>query len=354
MKKLWACVMLAGTALAGCQDQASGGAAGGAAGGARQHLTIVGSSTVYPFTKAVVESFARANPSFRAPVLESTGTGGGMKLFCGGVGAQFPDVANASRRIKRSEFEQCARNGVRQIAEVQIGIDGLTLIQAKNAPQPLRLTLADVYKALAARPFGQPQTAKTWRDVNPALPATPIQVFGPPTTSGTRDALVELMLEKGCQTDPAMKALKERNEDEYKAICTKVREDGAFIEAGENDNLLVQKVAGNPGAVGVLGYAFLEENQGAVQPVTIDGVAPTYQTIASYRYPGARPLFIYVKGEHAKVIPGLREFMAEYGRAMAQGGYLAQHGLIVSPADVQARALQAAAQLTPITAEGLS
>jgi phosphate transport system substrate-binding protein len=349
LNKLLASIPLALIALAGC-DSSGGG--GGGDGGSRQQIRIVGSSTVYPFTTAVAERFAQGNSSFKAPIVESTGTGAGMKLFCAGVGAQHPDVSNASRRIKKSEHEDCAKNGVKNVIEVQVGIDGLAFIAANNA-QPIALTVEDVYEALAATPYGKPNTAKTWKDVNPALPATPIQVYGPPPTSGTRDALTEMILEKGCDKNAEMKALKESDKDRHKQVCTKVREDGAFIEAGENDNLLVQKVSANPGAVGIMGYSFLEENKDKVRGLSLGGVAPSYETISNFQYPGARPLYIYVKGEHLNVIPGLKEFLAEYAKGWGNGGYLAQRGLIASPADVQASALAAVTSLKPLDASEL-
>jgi phosphate transport system substrate-binding protein len=340
---------LAALTLTGCGDGVSGGGGGGSGG---NQIQIVGSSTVYPFTKAVAERFAQSNPSFASPIVESTGTGAGMKLFCNGVGQNFPDMTNASRRIKASEAEACRKNGVNKIIELPVGIDGLALIEAKNGPG-MKLTLADVYMALAANPHGKPNTAKTWRDVNPSLPATPIMVFGPPPTSGTRDSLAELILEKGCDANPQMKALKESNPDRHKDICTKIREDGAFVEAGENDNLLVQKVAGNPGALGVLGYSFLEANADTLKAVPLNGVAPTAETISNLQYPGARQVYVYAKGEHVGVIPGMKEFLAEYARAWGPGGYLAQRGLIPSPADVQAKAMAAATQLTPLAVNEL-
>jgi phosphate transport system substrate-binding protein len=333
----------AALALAGCGQQA-----GNPAG---QQIQIVGSSTVYPFTTAVAEQFQRTHPGMSA-IVESTGTGAGLKLFCGGVGDDFPDMTNASRRIKASEYEDCARNGVKQVIEVPVGIDGLALIEAKSGGG-MSLTVRDIYAAIAANPFGKPNTAKTWKDVNPALPAVAIQVYGPPPTSGTRDSLAELILEKGCESDPAMKALKETDKDRHKEICTKVREDGAYVEAGENDNLLVQKVAANPGAIGVLGYSFLEENSDKVKGIPLGGIAPTAETISSLTYPGARQLYVYVKGEHLDVIPGMREFLAEYARAWAKGGYLERRGLIPSPADVQAKGAEAATKLTPLAAAEL-
>ena len=331
--------------VAGCGSQDSGSGSGS------QQIQVVGSSTVYPFTTAVAEQFQRDHAGMRA-IVESTGTGAGMKLFCSGVGDQVPDMTNASRRIKKSEYELCAQNGVKQVIEIPVGIDGLAFIESKEGPA-MNLTPRDIYAAIAANPFGKPNTAKTWKDVNPALPATPIQVYGPPPTSGTRDSLAELILEKGCDSDPAMKALKASDDARHKDICTKVREDGVYIEAGENDNLMVQKIAQNADAIGVLGYSFLEENADKVKGVTLAGVAPTSETISNLSYPGARQIYIYAKGEHVGAVPGMREFLAEYAKAWAKGGYLERRGLIPSPADVQAKATQAATQMTPVNAQEL-
>ena len=238
------------TALAATLAACGSNSGGDGSGGARQQLKVVGSSTVYPFTTAVAEQFQRDNKNVSV-VVESTGTGAGMKLFCGGVGANYPDIENASRQIKKSEYDACVANGVKNVIEVPVGIDGLTIIEGKDA-QLANLTQADIYKALAANPFGKgPNKAQTWKDVNPSLPAIKIRVLGPPPTSGTRDSLAELYLEKGCNSDPAMTALKKTDEAKHKDICTKVREDGAFVEAGENDNLLVQKVTSDPGTLGV-------------------------------------------------------------------------------------------------------
>ena len=350
MKKiLWP--LVAALALAGCGQSATGGGSG--EGAARQQIRIVGSSTVYPFTRAVAERFAQGNSTLGAPIVESTGTGAGMQLFCGGVGPQHPDIENASRRIKSSEIGLCHRNGVRQIIEVPIGIDGLALIESSQRPTGFRLTLRDIYAGLAANPFGRPQTARTWRDVNPALPAVAIRVYGPPPTSGTRDSFAELMLEKGCDTDPAMAALKESDSDRHQQICTHIREDGAYVESGENDNLLMQRVAENEGSIGVLGYSFLEENTDRVRGILVNGVAPSPATVSDFTYPGARQMYIYVKGEHLDVIPGLREFLAEYARAWVPGGYLAQHGLIPSPEALRSAAQQAIQNPRPITAADL-
>jgi len=323
-----------------------------AAADARTQMRAVGSSTVYPFTKAVAEDFMRANPGIGVTV-ESTGTGAGMKLFCAGVGSQHPDIEDASREIKKSEYDTCVKNGVKTIIEVPVGIDGLTIIEAANGPG-MNLTQADIYKALAANPFGKgPNKAQTWKDVNPSLPAVKIRVLGPPPTSGTRDSLADLYLTKGCDTDPAMKAMAKSNEDQHKDICTKIREDGAYIEGGENDNLLVQKVVANEGTVGIMGYSFLEENADKVRAIPLAGVAPTADTISTYKYPGARPLFIYVKGDHLTAVPGIREYVAEFAKGWAAGGYLSRKGLIPLPADKIGASDQAAKDLKPMTADGL-
>ncbi len=316
---------------------------------ARSQMRAVGSSTVYPFAKAVAERVARANPRLGTPIIESTGTGGGMKLFCGGIGARFPDVANASRRMKASEAKSCAANGVSKITEIQVGIDGIAFATAKQTPLA-GASIRDIYAALAKTPFGKPNRAKTWRDVNPKLPAIPIRVYGPPPTSGTRDALTELILTAGCETNAGMKALAKSNKDKHKAICATVRDDGAFIEAGENDNLIVQKVASNPNTICIFGYSFLEENSSKLKGIAINGVAPTYETISTFKYPGARPLFIYVKNAHVAAIPAVRAFVAEFTKESAFGprGYLRQAGLIASTNNVRARSQVAARNLAPL------
>jgi phosphate transport system substrate-binding protein len=332
--------MVALLVACGSRNEAGGGAGGSNAGG---DIKIVGSSTVYPFTKAVAEDFMRANPGTNVTV-ESTGTGAGMKLFCAGVGNQYPDIEDASRAMKKSEYDECAKNGAKNVIEVPVGIDGLTIIEAKDGPA-MNLTQADIYKALAADPFGKgPNQAETWKDVNPSLPAVKIRVLGPPPTSGTRDSLADLYLEKGCDTDPAMQALKKSNEDQHKQVCTKIREDGAYVEAGENDNLLVQKVAGDPGTLGVLGYSYLEQNADKVRPVQIAGIAPSEDTIANLSYPGARKLFIYVKGEHMQVKPKLKDFVTQYSKMWGKGGPLERRGLVpFGGSDEQTASAQASA-----------
>ena len=316
---------------------------------ARTQMRAVGSSTVFPFAKMVAERVSRANPRLGTPIIESTGTGAGMKLFCAGVGERFPDVANASRRMKASEAKACAANGVTQVTEIQVGIDGIALATSKATPIP-NLTTREIYMALAKTPFGKPNRARTWKDVNGRLPAIPIRVYGPPPTSGTRDAFAELIMTAGCETNAAMPALKKVDEARHKAVCTALREDGAFIEAGENDNLIVQKLEANPNTLGVFGYSFLEENLNRLKGVAINGVAPSYESIASFKYPGARPLYIYVKNAHAGAIPAIRAFVAEFSKESAIGpnGYLRPLGLIAAPQGIRARSQAAARSLAPL------
>jgi len=329
-------------ALSACGDQASGGQ-----GGTRSEIRIVGSSTVFPFAKAVAEQFS-INGSNPSPILESTGTGSGMSLFCAGVGADTPDIANASRRMKASELELCQRNGVTDVVEVRIGIDGIAVAQANNGV-PFALTPIQIYKAIAERPFGKKNTAEKWSDIDPSLPKFAISIYGPPSTSGTRDALTELIMEVGCGTNPATKALKESNKTEFEAICHEIRADGAYIDAGENDNLIVQKLKANPNSVGIFGYSFLEENLDSVRGIAVSGINPTYDAIASGEYPGARPLYVYVKKQHVGVIPGLKDYLSEFINAGARDGYLVKAGLIASPDDVRAKMAEVVRNMTPLS-----
>jgi len=323
-------------ALAACGDNSAGG-------GTRDSIRAVGSSTVYPFAKAVAEAFVLSHPDFKSPLIESTGTGGGMKLFCGGVGADTPDIANASRRMKKSEFDECQANGVTEIVEIQVGLDGIAFASDKGGIV-MNLTPEIVYRALAAAPFGEKQTARTWADVDPSLPAEPILVYGPPSTSGTRDALKELVLEAGCKTNAEMKALKDSDKDRYDEICTEVRSDGAYVDQGEQDNLIVQKIENNPKAIGVFGYSYLEENADKLQGLKVNGVDPTYENISTFAYPGARPLYMYVKKNHLDAIPGLKEYLLAWTTMWAKDGPLAKHGLVASPDDVIAKSTKAATE----------
>ncbi len=305
---------------------------------ARDYISIVGSSTVFPFTSTVAEQFGRGT-QFKTPKVESTGTGGGMKLFCAGVGVQHPDFTNASRRIKASEIADCQKNGVTEIVEIKIGFDGIVLANAKASPV-YKFTRKDIYLALAKQVPDPAAPAKlidnpyrTWKDVNAALPAVRIEVLGPPPTSGTRDSFVEQVLEPGCNTFAWLKSLKDVDEKRHKKVCTTIREDGAFIEAGENDNLIVQKLAANPNAIGVFGYSFLEENTNTLHGSLVEGVVPDFDTIASGQYPVSRAMYVYVKKAHVGVIPGMKEFIAEYTseKAFGDDGYLADKGLVPAP-----------------------
>lgn len=330
--------------LAACQGPVTGGVGG------RERITAVGSSTIYPFTAAVAEGFVAADPAAPAPVIESTGTGAGFRLFCGGVGAGHPDLAGASRRMRASEFRLCAVNGVDGIVELPIGRDGLAFAQARGGP-PLRLTDATLFRALAASPGGVANAARTWADVDPTLPPMPIRVYGPPATSGTRDALAELVLARGCAAaDPAAARLAAAARHER---CTRVREDGAYVDAGENDNLIVRKLRADPGAVGVFGYGYLEANAATLAGIPLGGVAPGYDAIASGRYPGARPLFLYVKTAHLAAVPGLAAFLDRYLAAAGPNGPLVRRGLIASPAAERAAALRTLAARTPLDPRAL-
>ncbi len=345
---------------------------GMAAAASRDTVHIVGSSTIYPFATVVAERFGKRT-RFNTPKIESTGSGGGMKLFCEGVGVRHPDITNASRRIKKSEYDKCARNGVREIVEVKIGYDGIVVANSRQSPR-FNLSRRDIFLALAKQvPDPRaPETGKlvanpyqTWKDVNPALPDYRIEVLGPPPTSGTRDAFAELAMEGGCKTfdwirqirkdaraarkagdTQQARALKNR----YKAICHGVREDGKYIEAGENDNLIVQKLGANPRALGVFGYSFLEQNEDRIQGSLIDGVAPEFELIASGKYPVSRPLFFYVKKAHAGKVPGIREYLAEFtsDKAWGEEGYLVDKGLIPMPKEEREKYARDARELNPM------
>ncbi len=304
----------------------------------RDYIAIVGSSTVYPFAAAVAEQFGKTT-KFKTPKIESTGSGGGMKLFCAGNDINTPDITNASRRIKMSEYEKCRKNGVIKITEVKIGYDGIVLAGSRAAPQ-LKLTKKDIYLALARDvpdPRGGEKTVAnpytTWKEVNSSLPAMKIEVFGPPPTSGTRDAFVELAMQGGCQKIGWIKALKKTDKKKFKALCHAVREDGAYIEAGENDNLIVQKLEADPDALGIFGFSYLDQNGDKLQGSFVGGAAPTFDNIADGRYPLSRPLFFYVKDSHVGIVPGMTEYIAEFtsDRAWGPEGYLADKGLIPAP-----------------------
>lgn len=331
-----------------------------AAGGSRDSITIAGSSTVYPFSAAVAEQFGKSG-KFKTPKVEATGTGGGIKLFCGGVGPKFPDIANASRKMKKSEYDACQKAGVKDVVEVKIGFDGIVVAQSKKAKTALPLTRKEIFLALAKQvpdpnnPEGGTlidNPYKTWNEINPALPATKIEVLGPPPSSGTRDAFAELALEGGCQEIPWIKAKKEKDDAWFKNTCMTVREDGVYVEAGENDNLIVQKLEANPDAAGVFGYSYLAMNEDRLNASTVDGQAPTYEAIAEGKYPVSRPLFFYVKKGHVGVIPGIEEYVTEFTSEKAAGpeGYLSDKGLIALPDAERKKVADQAKTMAPMVA----
>jgi len=327
-------------------------ACGAGDSGTRDSIRAVGSSTVYPFAKSVSESFARSHPEFSSPIIEATGTGAGINLFCQGVGANTPDIANASRRMTAEELAACQAAGVEEITEIQVGLDGIALATAKSGID-MKLTPEIVYRALAANPYGEEQTNRRWSDVDPSLPDRPILVYGPPSTSGTRDAFEELMLLPGCESNPAMEAMAQSDEDRAEEICTEIRSDGAYVDQGEQDNLIVQKIESNPNAVGIFGFSFLEENADRVKGLPMNGVQPTYANIASFEYPGARPIYIYVKKAHLAAIPGLRQFVARWAEDWGREGPLAQIGLVANPPEQAQRSAQAATGFPSLTAADL-
>lgn len=321
---------------------------------ARDQIKIVGSSTVFPYMQAAAEEYANKSGK-PAPVVESTGTGGGFKVFCGGIGPDFPDISNASRAIKDSEIKLCADNGVVDITEAKIGFDGLTIAMDQGAGD-MDLTKEQLYKALAAElPDGKggfvANASKNWSDIDPKLPNTPITVFGPPPTSGTRDAFVELVMDAGCAKQPGMADLKKADEKKYKEVCSRMRQDGPFIEAGENDNLIVQRLEADKNAVGIFGYSFLYENSDKLKGAKIEGVEVTEESIADGSYPIARPLFFYVKNAHRDVIQGLKEFLTEATseEALGDDGYMVERGLTPLSAELREATRKAVADAVKLS-----
>ena len=309
---------------------------------ARDQIEIVGSSTVFPFATSVAEQFGRST-SFKTPVVESTGSGGGLKLFCAGIGLEHPDITNASRRIKDKEFKKCQANGI-DLTEIVVGFDGIVLANAKGAPQ-LKLTRKQIYLATAkvvpdpsrpcqstwCEPIANPY--KKWSDIDPSLPNAKIEILGPPPTSGTRDAFQELAMSKGANKFPHMKKLKKADKKLWKKLTRTVREDGAWIDAGENDNLMVSKLAANPKAVGVFGYSFLDQNADQIKDAIVEGVKPTVDNIAGGDYGISRSLYFYIKHAHVGTVPGILEYVKEFTseKAFGEDGYLLDKGLIPLP-----------------------
>ena len=319
----------------------------------RDQIKIVGSSTVYPFATTVAENFGRST-LFKTPIVESTGSGGGLKLFCSGLGDNHPDITNASRRIKASEVERCAENGIDDIVEVKVGYDGIVMANSRKSNQ-MNLSLKDVFLALAKDvPDGsgglKPNNYETWKDVNPNLINNKIEVMGPPPTSGTRDAFVELAMEGGCKTFDWIKALKKTDKQAYKSLCHTIREDEHFIEAGENDNLIVQKLNANPNALGIFGFSFLEQNADSVQGSKINAMPPTFDNIAEGSYPVSRSLYFYVKKDNVNKVPGINEYLVEFMSERASGpdGYLAEKGLIPMNSDEHLKWKSSVLSLEPL------
>ena len=324
-------------------------------GQARDYVSIVGSSTVYPFATVVAEQFGKTS-RFKTPTIESTGSGGGLKLFCAGIGVNHPDITNSSRRIKQSEVDRCEENGVDEIIEVKVGYDGIVLANSK-ANDVMEVSRRDIFLALAREvpnPAGGealvPNPYQTWKDVNDALPDRKIVVLGPPPTSGTRDAFAELALEGGCKTFDFIKAMKKTDGKAYKSVCHSIREDGAYVEAGENDNLIVQKLVADPEAFGVFGFSFLDQNLDKLQGSMVDGVAPEFEAIADGDYPVSRPLYFYVKKAHLGQIPGIEGFLAEFtsDKAWGEDGYLTDKGLIPMPEEERMKFASDVKNLNPL------
>ena len=316
--------------VAACAAACVAVSASGAA--ARDQIRIVGSSTVFPYTQAVAEQFANMTGA-PAPIVESTGTGGGMKIFCAGVGTDHPDLTGASRAMKSSEYSLCAENGVSNITEALIGYDGLSIAASRSGDFDWDLTLSEIYLALGAQVPVDGEWAdnpyESWSDINPNLPNQPILAYGPPPTSGTRDAFVELAMHAGCK-ELEFVSSGGYDGDWVEANCSRMRQDGMFVEAGENDNLIVQRLNADTGAMGIFGYSFLYENLDTLKAVMVNSVSPNAETIGDYSYPISRPLYFYTKNAHRGVIPNFQEFIEEYmsEEALAPGGYLSERGLV--------------------------
>ncbi|MGG7565232.1 PstS family phosphate ABC transporter substrate-binding protein [Rhodovulum sp. DZ06] len=310
------------------------------AASARDQIRIVGSSTVFPFSTAVAEQFGKTT-DFATPVVESTGSGGGMKLFCAGVGEEHPDITNASRRMKAKEHQLCMDNGVTEFTEAVVGFDGIVVANAKNAPA-FAVSREQLWKALAAE--GPKPTM--WNEIDPSLPAIKIEVLGPPPSSGTRDAFEELVMQKGCKLAGG---------EDCKKAGAHIREDGPYVEAGENDNLIVSKLEANPNALGVFGFSFLDQNADKLKGATVDGVEPTFENIAAGDYPVSRSLFFYIKKAHVGVVPGIMEFVSEFVSDAAAGeeGYLVDKGLIPLPEDKFAANAKSVMALEQLSADAL-
>lgn len=338
-------VLAAMLGLPGCGDSPEDAAA--------KAISVVGSSTVYPFAKQVAEDFVAANEGLAPPQVTSSGTADGIAAFCAGVGATTPDIVNASRRMTRAEFAECAANGVSEIIEVEVGLDGIVFAAATDRGIDIKLSRDNVYRAISNKPFGREQTAKTWADVDATLPATPIVVYGPPESSGTREALLDLVVEPGCRQNSAMAAFEKSDPERFQRDCHTLRSDSGYSSQGEQDDLIVRRVASNPEAIAIVGYSYLAKNAQAVKPLALDGVMPSPATIADGSYEASRPLYIYVKRANLSVTPGLDKFLAQWAQSWGADGALAKIGLVPLPADRQARAVAAIQNQTALTAAAL-
>lgn len=331
--------------LSGCGENPQDAAA--------KAISVVGSSTVYPFAKQIAEDFAAANKDTAAPKITSTGTGDGITAFCAGVGATTPDIVNASRRMTRAEFAECATNGVSEIIEIEVGLDGIVFASATDRGIDIKLTRDNVYRAISQKPFGREQTSKTWADVDPSLPATPIVVYGPPESSGTREALLNLVVQPGCRQNSAMASFEKSDPERFARDCHALRTDSSYSSQGEQDDLIVRRVASNPEAIAIVGYSYLAKNANAVKPLALDGVLPSPATIADGSYEASRPLYIYVKKANLPVTPGLDKFLAQWAKSWGDNGPLAKIGLVPLPADRQAKAAAAIQNQTVLNAAAL-
>lgn len=316
-------VALLALAVAGCGETAKEEPA----------FAAVGSSTVFPFATKIAELYSAAHPDLPRPVITSDGTEAGVEAFCAGNAPTTPSILNASARLTKAQFDACQAKGVTDIVEMQVGLDGIVFASSAKDGITFPLTAAIAYRALAAKPFGQEQTASEWSDVDGALPAAPIIVYGPPESSGTRATLGSLVLEKGCDTNARFAAMKDEDAAQYKDVCDTVRDDAVYIDQGERDDLVVRKVAQNPRSIGIFGYSFLEQSGGTIKPLPLGGVEPNAKTIADGSYPAARPLYLYVKKSHLEAKPGLREYLATWRANWGKGGQLERIGLVALAAD---------------------
>ncbi len=340
-----ALALAAMSALPACGDNPQDAAA--------KAISVVGSSTVYPFAKQVAVDFLAANEGLAPPQVASSGTADGIKAFCAGIGATTPDIVNASRRMTRAEFADCAARGVGDIIEIEVGLDGIVFASATDRGIDIKLTRDNVYRAIANKPFGREQTAKTWADVDPSLPAMPIVVYGPPESSGTREALLNLVVQPGCRQNSAMASFEKSDPERFQRDCHALRSDSGYSSQGEQDDLIVRRVASNPEAIAIVGYSYLLKNSKAIKPLALDGVLPTSATIADGSYEASRPLYIYVKKANLPVTPGLDTFLAQWAKSWGADGPLARIGLVPLPADRQAKAAAAIQNQTVLTVAAL-